>query len=247
MDRRSIIKVVKPYGLNVPGFLGLFAFGYNSKYMGSSEELSHSSTGTYSHSGADIDAVCKYSSSFSSKSSGERDSPQVTKKSQYDCRVRSYGVLKNVTIPSEGSLELINVIDVAQCEERLNVTSRNDDLLMLLTQHGLRVFDASMQETTVLRIPLYKIERVVCFDDGVVGDVLLAFKVVNSNSSYHVYVYACENEDSCQKLCHKFSRVLDSVMSTATCGGETLTSSESNNNNNEQQRDLMRRETELTE
>jgi len=38
-----------------------------SKSMGSSEELSHSSTGTYSSPDND---VCKYSSSFSSKSSG---------------------------------------------------------------------------------------------------------------------------------------------------------------------------------
>lgn len=185
--------------------------------MGSSEELSHSSTGTYSYSSPDNEAVnaaaCKYSSSFSSKSSG-RDSPSAALKSQYDCRVRCYGVLEHVSIPSEGSLELINIIDVAQCEERLPLTTSNEDYLLLLSQHGLRIFDANMQDT-LLRVPLYKIERVVCFDDGVVGDVVLAFKVVNSKNDYHVYVYACENEDSCQKICHKFSRVIDSVMSSA--------------------------------
>lgn len=187
--------------------------------MGSSEELSHSSTGTYSYSSPDNEA-CKYSSSFSSKSSG-RDSPTINK-SHYDCRVRFYGVIENVSIPSEGSLELINIIDVAQCEERLPLTTRNEDFLLLLSQNGLRIFDTNLQDT-LLRIPLYKIERVVCFDDGVVGDVVLAFKVVNTKQDYDVYVYACENEESCQKICHKFSRVIDSVMSSANA---TMASSE---------------------
>jgi len=161
--------------------------------MGSSEELSHSSAGTCSYSNTDNE-TCKYSSSFSSKSSG-RESP-TSQRHQSDCRVKLYGVIRNVTIPSEGSLELINIIDIAQCEERLALTPQNEDYFLLLSQKDLRIFDENM--SVVSRIPLYKIERVVCFDDGTIGDVVLAFKVFNDKQivDYDVFVYACETEVS---------------------------------------------------
>jgi len=201
-----------------------------SKSLGSSEELS--STGTYCYSTTDNNTTCKYNSSFSSKSSGDSSK---SKNLTFEVSVKLIGQLKHVThnhVIQEGSLDLINVIDIAQCEERLPLTPSGEELKLVIDKNGLRLFGSSKQEP-LLRVPLYKIERIVTYDDGIIADVIIALKVVHSNedardnnlpsnSYYDVHVFASEDEESCQKIGHKFTRIIDSVL---TSSGKTSQSS----------------------
>jgi len=193
-----------------------------SKSFGSSEELS--STGTYCYSTTDNNTTCKYNSSFSSKSSGESANKSKNLKFEVSCKL--IGRIDHVIRDGqqEGSLDLINVIDVAQCEERLPLAPGGEELKLLIDKNGVRLFGTSKQDP-LLRVPLYKIERIVTYDDVIINDVIIALKVVHGchgnddnlpdYSHYDVHVFASEDHEGCQKIGHKFTRIIDSVVSSS--------------------------------
>ena len=181
-----------------------------SKSIDSSEDYFHSSLGTLSS--PEMDRSKQYGSFSSSKSSVPESLSSILEDNDFP--VKFLGSILNLVGQAEGSLDLINVIDIAQCEETLPYVATGSDVYLSLNCHGIRVSESN-QHNTIHRFPLYLIERIVTFDDGIFNNTVLAVKVAHDgdSSKYDVFAYQCHDEMIGQKVTRIFSHILDSVMS----------------------------------
>uniref|UniRef100_H2ZD39 PID domain-containing protein n=1 Tax=Ciona savignyi TaxID=51511 RepID=H2ZD39_CIOSA len=175
----------------------------------SSEDLSQSSLST-----PEFEFKQSGTGSFSSFRSSIPDSPLLSSTTS-EYAVKILGSLETIQGHEEGPLEVINAIDIAQCEENLPLLATGDDVYISISINGLQVTDNN-QRDVLKRIPLHTIERIVTYDDGIYGNTILAVKVVNEHQiGYSLLAYQCSNPILGQKITRCYSHVLASVMSSS--------------------------------
>ncbi|XP_056420126.1 integrin beta-1-binding protein 1-like isoform X4 [Hyla sarda] len=117
----------------------------------------------------------------------------------------------------QGSLDLINYIDVAQQDGKLPFVPSDEDFIMVVSKYGIKV--TTLDQYDVLhRHPLYLIVSMVCYDDGLVaGKSLLALKTKDaSEDQCSLWVYQCANLEHAQSICKVLSTAFDSVLTEKT-------------------------------
>ncbi|CAK8690785.1 unnamed protein product [Clavelina lepadiformis] len=188
-----------------------------SKSVDSNEELTHS--GTFSSHETDTKqsvsgTIGSFSSNRSKSSVPESPISSVAKEFQ----VKILGKLEDLVGFGEGPLDVINELDVAQIEDRLPYIAEGDDVFLAISIHGIEISSID-QDIVLKRIPLHEIERLVTYDDAIMGNTILVVKTVNLNeacpeeSKYTLYAYQCPNLETGQRITRTFSHALANVLS----------------------------------
>lgn len=179
-----------------------------SKSLDSTEDLSKSSTLS------SPEALSKRGGSLTSI----RSSVVPTEQNDADFRVRIVGCIENIHGFGSGPLDVINLIDIAQQENELPLNV-NEEAVMTLTVHGIKLTKYATN-AVIYRIPIHLIERLVIFEDGLVGNTMLAVKCVrtkaNPDGPFDIHAYQCENKEMAQEVCSRFNHILETAVST-TC------------------------------
>ncbi|XP_069584171.1 integrin beta-1-binding protein 1 isoform X1 [Ranitomeya imitator] len=117
----------------------------------------------------------------------------------------------------QGSLDLINYIDVAQQDGKLPFVPSDEDFIMVVSKYGIKVMTLD-QYDVLHRHPLYLVVSMVCYDDGLVpGKSLLALKTKDaSEDQCSLWVYQCANLEHAQSICKVLSTAFDSVLTEKT-------------------------------
>ncbi|XP_039257825.1 integrin beta-1-binding protein 1-like [Styela clava] len=202
----------------------------------SEQSLSQGSSKSKSHSLDSSEDLSK-SSSLSSPEAGSKRAGSISSAvssvvlsdgNETDFPVRIVGCLENVSGAGCGPLDVINLIDIAQQENELPFVATNEEAVISLTVHGIKLTKAS-NSTVLYRIPLHKIERIVIFDDGLIGNTMLAVKCArdfensNKEAMFNIHAYQCESKELAQEVCRSFSHILDTAIG-ATFPGKTVQS-----------------------
>ncbi|XP_053565681.1 integrin beta-1-binding protein 1 isoform X2 [Bombina bombina] len=117
----------------------------------------------------------------------------------------------------QGSLDLINYIDVAQQNGKLPFVPQDEEFIMSVSKYGIKV-TTSDQYDVLHRHALYLIVCMVCYDDGLVaGKSLLVLKTKGlGDDECSLWVYQCNCLEQAQAICKVLSTAFDSVLSEKT-------------------------------
>lgn len=177
-----------------------------SKSIDSNEDLSKSSSlsspEANSNRGGSISSI--------------RSSGLLIETNESDFPVRIVGCLENISGIGSGPLDVINLIDIAQQENELPFSVNNEEAIFSLTVHGVKLIKSS-NNAVLYRIPLHLIERLVIFDDGLIGNTVLAVKCARSDEKnvegpFDIHAYQCETKEMAQEVCRRFSHILDTAI-----------------------------------
>lgn len=111
-------------------------------------------------------------------------------------------------------LDLINYIDAAQQDGKLPFVPGDEELLLGVSKHGVKV--SSDQCDVLHRHPLYLIVRMLCYDDGLgAGKNLLALKTTDAEQEEcSIWVYQCSSSEQAQSICKVLSASFDCVLTS---------------------------------
>nr|CAB3257356.1 integrin beta-1-binding protein 1-like [Phallusia mammillata] len=186
----------------------------HSKSLDSSEELSQSHSSSLSSPG--IEARQSTTGSVSSARSSVTDSPGFHQLTSLEFSLKTIGKLVDLEGLAEGPLEVINAIDCAQQEEELPFLPTAGEVCLSISVNGIKIC-SGVQRGVIERIPLYMVERLVTYEEGIAGNTILAIKTVLHKSGmdddYIIYVFQCPSKEVGQRISNVFSHILSDVIS----------------------------------
>ncbi|CAH1255126.1 integrin beta-1-binding protein 1-like [Branchiostoma lanceolatum] len=127
-------------------------------------------------------------------------------------KVKLLAVLDNLEdVDNQGAIGMINTIDLNQQYRRIPFIAKDDSqVILVLFKYGIKVMEVN-SPVVLYRHPLYSIQRVVCYDDGL-GKQVVAIKVGQPRKTkYGLLAFQCNSQDQATEICRTLATIIEVI------------------------------------
>eukprot|EP00058_Branchiostoma_floridae_P000378 XP_002585866.1 hypothetical protein BRAFLDRAFT_132925 [Branchiostoma floridae] len=127
-------------------------------------------------------------------------------------KVKLLAVLDSLEdVDNQGAIGMINTIDLNQQYRRIPFIAKDESqVILVLFKYGIKVMEVN-SPVVLYRHPLYSIQRVVCYDDGL-GKQVVAIKVGQPRKTkYGLLAFQCNSQDQATEICRTLATIIEVI------------------------------------
>eukprot|EP00058_Branchiostoma_floridae_P000594 XP_002586082.1 hypothetical protein BRAFLDRAFT_132585 [Branchiostoma floridae] len=127
-------------------------------------------------------------------------------------KVKLLAVLDSLEdVDNQGAIGMINTIDLNQQYRRIPFIAKDESqVILVLFKYGIKVMEVN-SPVVLYRHPLYSIQRVVCYDDGL-GKQVVAIKVGQPRKTkYGLLALQCNSQDQATEICRTLATIIEVI------------------------------------